>query len=95
MDISMEERLMLQQHMKVIEALGEKYVKEQEQKAQASEKLMEQFKNNEEIAKLQADIIRHIYSHRHLSNLGYDTMTMEMQNLFNNINFEPVSDRNV
>jgi hypothetical protein len=44
---------------------------------------------------LMADIIRHIYIHRHLSNLGYDSMTMEMQNLFNSLNFQPVSERNV
>ena len=42
-----------------------------------------------------AEIIRHIYKHRHLSNLGYDSMSIEMQNLFNSINFKPVSERNV
>lgn len=45
--------------------------------------------------RLMADIIRHMYVNRHLSNFGYDSMTMEMQNLFNSINFKPVSDRNV
>lgn len=41
------------------------------------------------------EIIQHIYIHRHLSNLGYDSMSMQMQNLFNSINFKPVSERNV
>jgi hypothetical protein len=41
------------------------------------------------------EIIRHMYNNRHLSNLGYDSMTMEMKNLFNTVNFEPVSERNV
>jgi len=40
-------------------------------------------------------IIRHMYTHRHLSNLGYDSMTMQMQNLFNNIVCKPIGDRNV
>ena len=44
---------------------------------------------------LMAEIIRHIYRHSHLSNLGYDSMSIQMQNLFNSINFEPVSERNV
>ena len=44
---------------------------------------------------LMAEIIRHIYINRHLSNLGYDSMSIEMKNLFNNINFKPVSERNV
>jgi hypothetical protein len=44
---------------------------------------------------LMAEIIRHIYTHRHLSNLGYDSMSIQMQNLFNSLNFEPVSERNV
>jgi hypothetical protein len=44
---------------------------------------------------LMAEIIRHIYAHRHLSNLGYDSMTLEMQNMFNSINFKPIGDRNV
>ena len=44
---------------------------------------------------LMAEIIRHIYKHRHLSNLGYDSMSIQMQNLFNSINFKPVSERNV
>ena len=44
---------------------------------------------------LMAEIIRHIYTHRHLSNLGYDSMTMEMKNMFNSINFKPIGDRNV
>lgn len=44
---------------------------------------------------LMADIIRHMYKHRHLSNMGYDSMTMQMQNLFNSINFKPVGERNV
>lgn len=44
---------------------------------------------------LMAEIIRHIHKHRHLSNLGYDSMSIEMKNLFNNINFKPVSERNV
>jgi len=44
---------------------------------------------------LMAEIIRHIYKHRHLSNLGYDIMSIEMKNLFNSVNFEPVSERNV
>jgi hypothetical protein len=45
--------------------------------------------------RLMAEIIRHIYKHRHLSNLGYDSMSIEMKNLFNSVNFEPVSERNV
>ena len=44
---------------------------------------------------LLADIIRHMYTHRYLSNLGYDSMTIEMKNLYNSINFKPLSDRNV
>lgn len=44
---------------------------------------------------LMAKIIRHMYTNRYLSNLGYDSMTIEMKNLFNTVNFEPVSDRNV
>jgi hypothetical protein len=44
---------------------------------------------------LMAEIIYHIHTHRHLSNLGYDSMTFEMQNLFNRIACNPVSDRNV
>ena len=44
---------------------------------------------------LMAEIIRHIYKHRHLSNLGYDSMSIQMQNLFNSINVKPVSERNV
>jgi hypothetical protein len=44
---------------------------------------------------LMAEIIPHIYKHRHLSNLGYDSMSIEMKNLFNSLNFEPVSERNV
>ena len=44
---------------------------------------------------LMAEIIRHIYKYRHLSNLGYDSMSIQMQNLFNSINFKPVSERNV
>jgi hypothetical protein len=44
---------------------------------------------------LMADIIQHMYANRHLSNLGYDSMTIEMKNLFNSVNFEPVSERNV
>jgi hypothetical protein len=40
------------------------------------------------------DIIRHIYVNRHLSNLGYDTMTMQMQNVYNNLVCTPVGDRN-
>lgn len=43
---------------------------------------------------LMAEVIRHIYTHRHLSNLGYDSMSIEMQNLFNSINFKPVGERN-
>ena len=43
---------------------------------------------------LMADIIRHIYVNRHLSNLGYDTMTMQMQNVYNNLVCTPVGDRN-
>lgn len=42
-----------------------------------------------------AEIIHHIYRHSHLSNLGYDSMSIQMQNLFNSINFKPVSERNV
>jgi hypothetical protein len=45
--------------------------------------------------RLMADIIQHMYTNRHLSNLGYDSMSIEMKNLFNNINFKPVSERNV
>jgi len=41
------------------------------------------------------NIIRHIYVNRHLSNLGYDTMTMEMKNIFNSLVCKAVSDRNV
>ena len=44
---------------------------------------------------LMAEVIRHIYINRHLSNLGYDSMSIQMQNLFNSINFKPVSERNV
>ena len=41
------------------------------------------------------DLIRHMYTHRHLSNLGYDNMSMQMQNTFNCLVCRPVSDRNV
>jgi hypothetical protein len=41
------------------------------------------------------DLIRHIYTHRHLSNLGYDSMSMQMQNAYNSLVCRPVSDRNV
>jgi hypothetical protein len=44
---------------------------------------------------LMVEIIRHLYTNRHLSNLGYDSMTIEMKNLFNTINFKPLNDRNV
>lgn len=46
----------LENNMKVLEALEEKYVQEQEEKAKNSEKLMAQFKNTEEVAKLQQEI---------------------------------------
>jgi len=36
-----------------------------------------------------------LHSNRHLSNLGYDSMTTEMKNIFNSIACNPVSDRNV
>jgi hypothetical protein len=45
--------------------------------------------------KIMEDIIKHIHSNRHLSNLGYDSMTTEMKNIFNSIACNPVSDRNV
>jgi hypothetical protein len=45
--------------------------------------------------RLMAEIIRHMYANRHLSNLGYDSMSIQMQNLFNSLNFKPVSERNV
>lgn len=44
---------------------------------------------------LMEDIIRHIYSNRHLSNLGYDTMSMQMKNLFNSLVCKAIGDRNV
>lgn len=44
--------------------------------------------------KLMADIIRHMYTHRHLSNFGYDSMTMQMQNVYNSLVCIPVGDRN-
>jgi len=45
--------------------------------------------------KLMAEIIKHMYANRHLSNLGYDSMTVQMQNLFNNLVCKPIGDRNV
>lgn len=44
---------------------------------------------------LLADIIRHIYTHRHLSNLGYDSMNMEMKNVYNSLVCKAIGDRNV
>ncbi len=43
---------------------------------------------------LMAEIIYHIHTHRHLSNLGYDSMTMQMQNVYNKLVCNPVGDRN-
>ena len=40
------------------------------------------------------DLIRHMYTHRHLSNLGYDSMSMQMQNVYNSLVCTPVGDRN-
>jgi len=45
--------------------------------------------------KLMADIVRHMYTHRHLSNLGYDSMTMQMQNVYNSLVCKAIGDRNV
>lgn len=41
------------------------------------------------------DLIRHMYTHRHLSNLGYDSMSMQMQNVYNSLVCKAIGDRNV
>ena len=46
----------LQNNMNILQALEDKYIQDREDKAKNSEKLMEQFKNTEEIAKLQQEI---------------------------------------
>lgn len=40
-------------------------------------------------------LVQHMWVNRHLSNLGYDSMSIEMKNTFNAINCKPVGDRNV